>query len=116
LAPAVTDLLADPARLASLSGRGRSSAAGQLDWDGYVGRVAAALDAVATRSPDDAAPRAALGAHLDAALAGYRAEAAGLRSEADPLQAVDIPALNREITELRTQRDRIPGWRPGSPH
>jgi hypothetical protein len=91
LAPAATALLADPGRLSALTGRARAAAALQLNWEGYVARVGAALDAVAAPAMADAAhaaaARGALGRAVSSALADRRARAERLERHAAALEA-----------------------------
>ncbi len=94
--PVVDGLLADPDRLRRIAQAGRRSARAQVDWPGYVERVAAAIAASEGRAEDpQASAMAAFGERIEmlvgegsGALARVRqldAQLAGARARVDEL-------------------------------
>jgi hypothetical protein len=94
LAPAVRALLSDPDRWAGLSERAIRTAAEQVDWDAYVGRVATWADALPEADIGSGA-RAAMGAALARWLADRFAE-----------HQSSLEELHGEAERLRCDRDR----------
>jgi hypothetical protein len=80
MARGVTELLAAPERLDSLSQKGMDAAQRESAWEPYVERVADALDRPAPNPPGRAA-RAGMGAALRAESDGLVEELAAARSE-----------------------------------
>lgn len=94
IAPAVRQLLDDPARWQRLSRRAVEVARREVDWDSYVERVAGWVESVPQPAPDLAA-RGGMGAALAAWLTARAVENQAVREE-----------LQAELDRVRADRDQ----------
>jgi hypothetical protein len=98
LATTARQLLGDPSRLEAMAGRARQTAPAEVEWSSYLGRVRAFLDQ-AWRSDPAQAPRAGIGAALEASL-----EARAAREHA---KAVELQAAGRDLEAATTNQRRM---------